>query len=122
MLEEPSVLEKIELGELFEGIGRLDVIADPANGADQPDDFLLRRFRCPQQRHQTDDLFAKLERAARREYTAVGIEILADPREEKIDFVAPVALHRIGIQIKLDEILNDPFVLPFQLLEKAAHG
>src|SRR5207237_7586504 len=67
-----------------------------------------------------DDALAELQRIARPVFAALGDEVLADAREEEIDFVAAVAFDRIGVEIELDEELDDRVVLPFEPFEKAA--
>src|SRR6266542_7066680 len=121
MLEEAGVLEEVAFGQLLECLRRLNVIANAAHRANEPDHFLLRCVDRSQQRHQRNETLPKFERVARRVLRPVGNEVFADSGEEVIELVAKVAFERVGVKIELDQKEDDALVLPLHLLEKSAH-
>ena len=42
---------------------------------------------------------------------ALGDEVLAEAREEEVELVAAIAFHGVGVQIELDEEVDDVVVL-----------
>src|SRR5437762_12930511 len=120
MLEEARVAQQMALGEILELADALHFFAHRADGADQLHYFFLRRRTHGENRDEGDDLLAKFERIARPVLAAIGAEILADAREEEIDFVAAIAVDAAGMEVVLDQMMDDRVVGAFQSLEEAA--
>jgi hypothetical protein len=53
---------------------------------------------------------------------AVGNEVFTDAGEEIVELVAAIAVNRLGVEIKLDQVEDDVLVLAPDLLEEAAEN